>query len=165
MYLSLSHLDAVGKTLFEQLYRLLSDLIQQCEVYRELWTLLLELRRNRKSNTFVGRIVSDPICKDLLAFDLWLLNREGKKALLYPFSLPRLEFFQRFQQIVQKLNAARLIRSRRQSELLLSISIENFHGRVLTQCVTLKGKKITIKCCVRNYNSVIIITSLSIKRN
>lgn len=96
-------LAAVGKKLFEQPYRLLNNLIQRCNVHSDLRTLLRELRQYRKANTFSGRFGPGPIREDLLALVLWLLEGEGKKALLYPFSLPRLEFFQRCQQVVQKV--------------------------------------------------------------
>ncbi len=44
------------------------------------------------------------IREELTALVLWLLEGEGKKTLLYPFCLPRLAFFQRFQQLEQKID-------------------------------------------------------------
>lgn len=98
-------LAAVGKKLFEQPYRLLTNLLERCKVQRDLRTLLRELRQDRKPHTADGRFGPGPIREELPALVLWLLEGEGKKALLYPFRLPRLEFFQRCQQVEQKVNS------------------------------------------------------------
>jgi hypothetical protein len=95
-------LGAVGKKLFEKPYRVLGNLLRQHKVQGDLRTLLRELRQYRKSSTFSGRFGPGPIHEDLPALLLWILEGEGKKALLYPFSLPYLVFLQRCQQAVRK---------------------------------------------------------------
>ncbi len=95
-------LAAVGKKLFEKPYRLLGNLLRQHKVQGDLRALLRQLRRYRKSSTFTGRFGSGPVREDLLALVLWILEGEGKKALLYPFSLPYLEFVQRGRQALHK---------------------------------------------------------------
>lgn len=97
-------LAAVGKKLFEQPYRLLTNLMDRCKVQRDLRTLLRELRQYQKPHAACDRFGPGPIREELVALVLWLLEGEGKKTLLYPFSLPRLEFFQRCQQVEQKIN-------------------------------------------------------------
>jgi hypothetical protein len=67
-----------------------------------LRALLRELRQYQRSTTFSGRFGSGPVHEDLPALLLWIMEGEGKKALLYPFSLPYLEFLQRCQQSVRK---------------------------------------------------------------
>jgi hypothetical protein len=96
-------LGAVGEKLFDQPYRLLRNSLRQSKVQRELRDLLRELRHYRRCDTYVGRFGPGLIREDLLAFVLWLLEGDGKKTLLYPFSLPLLEFFQRCRQASQKL--------------------------------------------------------------
>ena len=95
-------LGAVGKKLFEKPYRVLGNLLRQHKVQGDLRLLLRELRRYRKSSTFPGPFGPGPIHEDLPALVLWCLEGEGKKALLYPFSLPYLQFLQRCQQAVRK---------------------------------------------------------------
>lgn len=96
-------LGAVGEKLFDQPYRLLRNCLRQSKVQRELRDLLRELRHYRRCDSYVGRFGPGRIREDLLAFVLWLLEDDGKKTLLYPFSLPLLEFFQRGQQALQKV--------------------------------------------------------------
>ncbi|MES9902364.1 MAG: hypothetical protein ABW168_06730 [Sedimenticola sp.] len=95
-------LGAVGKKLFEKPYRVLGNLLRQHKLQSDLRALLRELRQYRRSSTFSGRFGSGPIHEDLLALVLWVLESEGKKSLLYPFSLPHLEFLQRYQQALRK---------------------------------------------------------------
>ena len=95
-------LGAVGKKLFEKSYRVLGNLLRQHKLQGDLRTLLRELRQYRKSSTFSGRFGPGPIHEDLPALLLWILEGEGKKALLYPFRLPYLECLQRCQQAVRK---------------------------------------------------------------
>ncbi len=95
-------LGAVGKKLFEKPYRALSNLLRQHKVQGDLRILLRELRQYWKSNTFSGRFGPGPVHEDLPALVLWILEGEGKKALLYPFSLPYLELLQRCQQALRK---------------------------------------------------------------
>ena len=95
-------LSAVGKKLFEKPYRALANLLRQHKVQGDLRVLLRELRRYRKSSTSLGRFGPGPVHEDLPALVLWILEGEGKKALLYPFSLPHLTFLQRCQQALRK---------------------------------------------------------------
>jgi hypothetical protein len=95
-------LGAVGEKLFDPSYRLLRNLLRQSKVARDLRGLLRELRHARRSAADGGRFGPGPLRQDLLALVLWLLEGEGKKKLLYPFSLPHLEFFHRCQQTLQK---------------------------------------------------------------
>lgn len=95
-------LGAVGEKLFETSYRTLRNLIRQSKVHSDMRVLLRELRKYRRSTTFSGRFGPGQVREDLLALVLWLLEGEGKKTLLYPFSLPHLEFFQRCRQALQK---------------------------------------------------------------
>ena len=95
-------LGAVGKKLFEKPYRVLGNLLRQHKLQGDLRILLRELRQYRKSNTFSGRFGPGPIHEDFPALVLWILEGEGKKTLLYPFSLPYLELLQRCQQALRK---------------------------------------------------------------
>jgi hypothetical protein len=95
-------LGAVGKKLFEMPYRVLANLLRQHKVQGDLRVLLRELRQYQRSSTFSGRFGPGPVHSDLPALVLWCLEGEGKKALLYPFSLPHLEFLQRCQQALRK---------------------------------------------------------------
>ena len=95
-------LAAVGKKLFEKPYRVLGNLLRRHKVQGDLRALLRELRRYRKSKLFAGRFGPGPVREELLALVLWILEGEGKKALLYPFSLPHLELIQRGQQILNR---------------------------------------------------------------
>ncbi|MCP4284029.1 MAG: hypothetical protein GY792_06215, partial [Gammaproteobacteria bacterium] len=95
-------LGAVGKKLFEKPYRVLVNLLRQHKVQGDLRALLRELRQYRKSSTFSGCFGPGPVHDDLPALVLWCLEDEGKKALLYPFSLPYLQFLQRCQQASRK---------------------------------------------------------------
>jgi hypothetical protein len=95
-------LGAVGKKLFEKPYRVLANLLRQHKVQGDLRVLLRELRQYSKSSAFPGRFGPGPIHEDLPALVLWILEGEGKKTLLYPFSLPHLEFLQRCQQALRK---------------------------------------------------------------
>ena len=95
-------LGAVGKKLFEKPYRVLGNLLRQHKLQGDLRDLLRELRHYQRSSTFSGRFGPGPIHEDLPALLLWILEGEGKKALLYPFSLPYLELLQRCQQALRK---------------------------------------------------------------
>jgi hypothetical protein len=95
-------LAAVGKKLFEKPYRALGNLLRQHKLQGDLRILLRELRQYRKSSTFSGRFGPGPIHEDFPALVLWILEGEGKKTLLYPFSLPYLELLQRCQQALRK---------------------------------------------------------------
>ncbi len=95
-------LGAVGKKLFEKPYRVLGNLLRQHKIQGDLRALLRELRRYRNSSPAPGRFGPGPIHEDLSVLLLWILEGEGKKTLLYPFSLPHLEFLHRCQQALRK---------------------------------------------------------------
>jgi len=95
-------LAAVGKKLFEKPYRVLGNLVRRHKVQGDLRRLLRELRRYGKSPIFAGRFGPGPVREERLALVLWILEGEGKKALLYPFSLPQLELIQRGRQALNK---------------------------------------------------------------
>jgi len=95
-------LGAVGKKLFEAPYRVLGNLLRQHKLQGDLRGLLRELRHYQRSSTFSGHFGPGPIHGDLPALVLWILEGEGHKALLFPFSLPHLQFLQRCQQALRK---------------------------------------------------------------
>ena len=95
-------LGAVGKQLFEKPYRVLGNLLRQHKIQGDLRALLRELRQYRGSSTFSGRFGPGPIHEDLPVLLLWILEGEGRKTLLYPFSLPHLELLHRCQQALRK---------------------------------------------------------------
>ena len=95
-------LAAVGKKLFDKAYRVLGNLLRRYKVQGDLRLLLRELRRYRKPHTFASRFGPGIVREELLALVLWILDGEGKKALLYPFSLPQLELIQRARQALNK---------------------------------------------------------------
>lgn len=95
-------LAAVGKKLFDRAYRVLGNLLRRHKVQGDLRLLLRELRRYHKSPTFAGRFGPGMVREELLALVLWILDGEGNKALLYPFSLPQLELLQRARQALNK---------------------------------------------------------------
>ena len=95
-------LGAVGKKLFETSYRALGNLLRQHKVQGDLRGLLRELRHYQRSSTFSGRFGPGPIHEDLPALVLWILEGEGHKTLLFPFSLPHLQLLQRCQQALHK---------------------------------------------------------------
>jgi len=95
-------LGAVGKQLFEKPYRVLGNLLRQHKIQGDLRALLRELCQYRGSSTFSGRFGPGPIHEDLPVLLLWILEGEGRKTLLYPFSLPHLELLHRCQQALRK---------------------------------------------------------------
>ena len=95
-------LAAVGKKLFDSAYRVLGNLLRRHKLQGDLRLLLRELRRYRKSPTFAGQFGPGMVREELLALVLWIVGGEGKKALLYPFGLPRLELLQRARQALNK---------------------------------------------------------------
>lgn len=97
-------LAAVGKKLFDARYATLRNLLRRQRVRTDLTALLRELRHYRRDDSFRGRFGSGPVREDLLALVLWVLEGAGKKDLVYPFSLPHLEFYQRCQQALQKVH-------------------------------------------------------------
>jgi len=80
----------------------LGNLLRQHKVQGDLRGLLRELRQYQRPSPFSGRFGPGPIHEDLPALVLWILEGEGHKALLFPFSLPHLQFLQRCQQAPRK---------------------------------------------------------------
>lgn len=88
-------LGAIGRKLFDSPYALLRNLLKQSLIRTDLRQLLKEMKRHR------GKA---PGCirEDLLALLHWVIEGDGKKDAMYPFSLPHLEFFQRCQMAMQR---------------------------------------------------------------
>lgn len=95
-------LRAVGINLFDALYTVIQGLLKHSKVRSDSRELLRELRRYRKSDSYEGRFGSGRVREDLLALVHWVVEGDGKKKPLYPFSLPPLEFFQRCRQAMQR---------------------------------------------------------------
>ncbi len=96
-------LAAVAKKLFDNPYATLRNLLRRQRLRADLTALLRELRHYRRDAAHRGRFGSGPVREDLLALVLWVLEGEGKKDLVYPFSLPLLELYQRCQQASLKV--------------------------------------------------------------
>jgi len=96
-------LAAVAKKLFDNPYAKLRNLLRRQRQRTDMRALLRALRHYRRDAAHCGRFGSGPVREDLLALVLWVLEGEGKKDLLYPFSLPLLELYQRCQQAALKV--------------------------------------------------------------
>ena len=90
-------LGAIGVKLFDSPYALLRRLLRQSNVRSDLRQVLKEMKRYCGKDTKKGRFGPGSIREDLIALVYWILEGEGKKDAMYPFSLPHLEFFQRCQ--------------------------------------------------------------------
>jgi len=88
-------LGAIGAKLFDSPYALLRNLLRQSLVRTDLRQLLKEMKRYRGTGPGCIR-------EDLLALVHWVIEGEGKKDAMYPFSLPYLEFFQRCQAAMRR---------------------------------------------------------------
>jgi hypothetical protein len=88
-------LGAIGAKLFDSPYALLRNLLRQSLVRTDLRQLLKEMKRYRGTGPGCIR-------EDLLALVHWVIEGEGKKDAMYPFSLPYLKFFQRCQAAMQR---------------------------------------------------------------
>jgi hypothetical protein len=88
-------LGAIGTKLFDSPYALLRNLLRQSLVRTDLRQLLKEMKQYREKKAGCIR-------EDLLALVYWVIEGEGKKDAMYPFSLPHLEFFQRCQAAMQR---------------------------------------------------------------
>ncbi len=88
-------LAAVGKKLLEQSYTLLRNALRRSGVRNGLFALLRELRRHRQDNGNQGTFAPGQVREQLLALVLWLLEGDGHKDALFPFSLPHLHFVRR----------------------------------------------------------------------
>ena len=88
-------LGAVGEKLFDKPYGLLRNIIRQCRVLPDLRQLIKDLKQYRGVTPKNGRFGSGRVREDLLALVHWIIEGDGKKNPVYPFSLSHLEFFQR----------------------------------------------------------------------
>ncbi|MCP4143051.1 MAG: hypothetical protein GY755_22635 [Chloroflexi bacterium] len=90
-------LGAVGAKLFDGPYAILRNLLRENNVRADLRQTLKEVKRYRGQGTKKGCFGPGSIREDLIALVHWILEGDGKKDDMYPFSLPHLEFFQRCQ--------------------------------------------------------------------
>ena len=60
------------------------------------------MKRYREKDPKKGRFGRGSIRQDLLALVHWVIEGEGKKDAMYPFSLPHLKFLQRCQSAMQR---------------------------------------------------------------
>jgi hypothetical protein len=96
-------LGAVGKKLFDIPHSNLRDMLKQHKVRCDAREFLRELRRYQKMGTaYEGRFGIGQVRDDLLALVHWALEGDGKKKLLFPFTLPHLEFYQRCRQAMKR---------------------------------------------------------------
>ncbi len=102
LYCHYHFLAAVGKKLFDNAYRQLRNMLRGSRVRTDLRALLRELRHYRRKVHHRGRFGCGPVREDLLALIVWILDGEGNKDLLYPFSLSHLAFYQRSRQALHK---------------------------------------------------------------
>ncbi len=80
------------------------------------------MKQYREKNSKNRRFGIGPIREDLIALVYWILEGEGKKDAMYPFSLPHLEFFQRCQGAMKRADVwAPLPRSKAERQVLLHI--------------------------------------------
>ena len=85
-------LGTIGKKLFDDPNSTLRELLKISKVRSEMWVLLRELRRYRKSDSFKGRFGSDRVREDLMALVLWVLEGDGRKKPPIPFISHTLNF-------------------------------------------------------------------------
>ena len=95
-------LGAVGGRIFDTPYALLRSLLRESRVRPDLRQLLKDMKRYRGKVLKKGRFGPGCIREDLLALAYWVVEGDGKKDAVYPFSLPHLKFFQRCQAVVRR---------------------------------------------------------------
>ena len=88
-------LGVVGEKLFDKPYALLRNILKQSHVRTDLRQLLKDLKLYSGKDQKKGRFGPGRLREDLLALVYWVIQGEGKKDAIYPFSLPHLEFSQR----------------------------------------------------------------------
>ena len=88
-------LGVVGEKLFDKPYALLRNILKQSHVRPDLRQLLKDLKLYSGKDQKKGRFGPGRVREDLLALVYWVIQGEGKKDAMYPFSLPHLEFSQR----------------------------------------------------------------------
>ena len=95
-------LGVIGEKIFDSPYALLRKLLSQSHVRSDLRQLLKEMKRYRGKVFKKGCFGPGRIREDLLALVHWVIEGEGKKDAVYPFSLPHLKFFQRCRAAMQR---------------------------------------------------------------
>ena len=95
-------LGVIGEKLFDSPYALLRKLLRQSHVRPDLRQLLKEMKRYRGKDSKKERFGPGRIREDLLALVHWVIEGDGKKDAMYPFSLPHLKFFQRCRTAMQR---------------------------------------------------------------
>lgn len=95
-------LGVVGEKLFDNPYALLRNILKQSHIRSDLRQLLKELKLYRGKSAKKGRFGPGRVREDLLALVYWVIQGEGKKDAMYPFSLPHLEFFERCRDAIQR---------------------------------------------------------------
>ena len=88
-------LGVIGEKIFNNTYALLRRLLKQSKVRSDLRQLLKEMKLYRGKVLKKGQFGSGRIREDLLALVHWVIEGDGKKDAVYPFSLPHLKFSQR----------------------------------------------------------------------
>ncbi len=93
-------LKNVGAKLLNGAYSGLRHALDQTHVRGDLRALLRELRRYCQSNGYQGRLGVGDVREELAALVLWLLEGEGRKDQVFPFSLPHVDLVHRIEQLV-----------------------------------------------------------------
>ena len=95
-------LGVIGEKIFNKPYALLRRLLKQSKVRPDLRQLLKEMKLYRGKVFRKGQFGSGRIREDLLALVHWVIEGDGKKDAVYPFSLPYLKFSQRCRAAMQR---------------------------------------------------------------
>lgn len=115
-------LGAIGLKLFDSPYALLRRLLRQSNIRSDLRQILKEMKQYRGKDAKHRHFGIGSIREDLIALVYWILEGEGKKDAMYPFSLPHLEFFQRCQGTMKRADVwAPAPRSKAERQVLLHI--------------------------------------------
>jgi hypothetical protein len=88
-------LAAVGEKLLDKPYSLLRHDVSAGHVRGDLRILLRQLRRYNQDERHDGAFGHGRVREELAALVLWLLDGDGRKEALFPFSLPLLDFVRR----------------------------------------------------------------------
>ncbi len=95
-------LGVIGEKIFDSPYALLRRLLSQSNIRSDLRQLQKDMKRYRGKVLEKGRFGPGRIREDLLALVHWIIEGDGKKDAIYPFSLPHLKFFQRCRAAMQR---------------------------------------------------------------
>ena len=95
-------LGIIGDKIFDNPYALLRNILRHSRVRPDLRQLKRDLKRYCGADSEKGRFGPGRLREDLLALVHWIIEGDGKKDALYPFSLPHLEFFQRCRNAMQR---------------------------------------------------------------